>query len=489
MSLFSIAFQTLGCKLNQVETESVVSAFLAQGFRVVPWGETADLFIINTCTVTSKAEQKARRVIRRALKENPAACLIATGCYAQLDGPALRSLGSPGRVLVVPGDQKDRLLDLPAFLADTACASVDLPPLVDQWLRDTGAAGTTLSEKADVPASGTGDGPSPRFRFDVQDFAFHSRAFLKIQDGCDHRCAFCRVRLARGKSQSLRKDLVLQRLKELEHRGYTEAVLTGVNLNLYRDVPLTLDEAASMDLSGLLAYLLRGTERIALRISSTEPEGLTPDFARIAAHRRIRPHFHISVQSGSDRILALMRRPYTARRVEDGIRLLRSVKGDPFLACDIITGFPGETEDDFEATYGLCERIGFAWIHAFPFSPRPGTEAETMAPRVPERVAVQRLDRLIELAKRLRREYLDRWVGQEVWATSEASHHLTNSGRIMAVSENYLKLLIPTTQAIPPGTELRCRITEPIPFVQEISSEDGMGADGTAADGIATLIQ
>lgn len=481
MSLFSVAFQTLGCKLNQVETESVVSAFQAQGFRVVGWGEPADLFIINTCTVTSKAEQKARRVIRRALKENPAACLIATGCYAQLEGPALRSLGSPGRVLVVPGDEKDRLLDLPSFLDDTACASADLPLLVAQWVRDSGSA---AAEKADPAGPLSSADPSPRFRFDVQDFAFHSRAFLKIQDGCDHKCAYCRVRLARGKSESLQKELVLQRLRELENRGYSEAVLTGVNLNLYRDVSESLNKDASMNLSGLLAYLLGGTERIALRISSTEPEGITADFARVAAHRRIRPHFHISVQSGSDKILALMRRAYTAHRIEEGIRLLRSVKADPFLACDIIAGFPGETEEDFEATYDLCERIGFAWIHAFPFSPRPGTEAETMIPRVPERIAVQRLDRLIALARRLRKEYLERWVGREVWATSEASPHQKNSDRILAVSENYLKLLIPSASAIPPGTELRCRIIEPIPLIQDSSAEDE-----TAADGIASLIE
>jgi threonylcarbamoyladenosine tRNA methylthiotransferase MtaB len=488
MSLFSVAFQTLGCKLNQVETESVVSAFQAQGFRVVGWGEPADLFIINTCTVTSKAEQKARRVIRRALKENPAACLIATGCYAQLEGPALRSLGSPGRVLVVPGDQKDRLLDLPGFLADTACASADLPLLVDQWLRDHLALDSPIARTLDPPWPSSPVVPSPRFRFDVQDFAFHSRAFLKIQDGCDHICAYCRVRLARGKSQSLEKEVVLQRLRELENRGYTEAVLTGINLNLYRDLSgdgaKDPSEIPSMDLSGLLTYLLRGTEKIALRISSTEPEGITADFARIAAHRRIRPHFHISVQSGSDRILALMRRGYTARRLEEGIRLLRSVKGDPFLACDIIAGFPGETEEDFEATYDLCERIGFAWIHAFPFSPRPGTEAETMTPRVPERIAVQRVDRLITLARRLRGEYLDRWVGREVWATSEASHPLKNSNRTLAVSENYLKLIIPSTSPIPPGTELRCRIIEPIPLVQ-----DPLGEDESAADGIASLIE
>lgn len=436
MSLFTVAFQTFGCKLNQLETESIAEAFRTQAFRVVPSGDPADLYIVNTCTVTSKAEQKARRLIRKSLRENPNACLVATGCYAQLDGSDLASLVDDRRIIVVSLDRKASLLDLPAFLADSACGSADLPEVLARWAQGE-------------------EGDRDRFRFDVHDFSFHSRASLKIQDGCDNRCAFCRVRLARGPSVSLDAPSVLARLRELERHGYAEAVLTGVNLNQYRD--------GDRDFTALLAFLLDGTERIALRISSTEPEGVDAEFARVVAHPRIRPHFHLSVQSGSDAVLARMRRRYNAERVERAAALLRSAKDDPFLAGDIIAGFPGESEADFERTYDLCRRIGLAWIHAFPYSPRPGTEAAALDHKVSERDAALRVDRLIDLARQGRQAYLRRWVGRDLQAVVESDSRRRSGHRVAAVSENYLKISLlppPAGLILHPGTAIRCRIVD-----------------------------
>ncbi|MFQ3547782.1 MAG: radical SAM protein, partial [Termitinemataceae bacterium] len=299
--MLSISFHTLGCKLNQLETESIAEVFKREGFTLVPWGAPADIFVVNTCTVTSKAEQKARRTIRKALKDNPAACCIATGCYAQLDAVALEGLSTDGRVIVVPGEHKDSLLDLPAYLASSGCNSADVLPLLHRWVAE-GRTGTM--QHADP------------FRFDVTDFSYHSRAFIKIQDGCNNVCSFCRVRLARGKSTSLDAATILERLRVLEAHGFSEAVLTGVNLNQYRD--------GTMGFTELLEYLLSGTSQLALRISSTEPEGVDESFARVAAHPRIRPHFHLSVQSGSDAILSRMRRRYRAGAVREAVRLLLS---------------------------------------------------------------------------------------------------------------------------------------------------------------------
>jgi len=279
----------------------------------------------------------------------------------------------------------------------------------------------------------------------------HSRGFLKIQDGCDNRCAYCRVSLARGRSRSLGAEDVLKELRALEERGFAEAVLTGVNITQYRN--------SEMNLSGLLDFLLGGTEKIRLRLSSIEPDGFSDEFIRALEDPRIRPHFHISVQSGSAEVLAKMNRKYTPADIGQIVMLLRSVRQDPFLACDIIAGFPGETEEEFEKTFALCQRTGFAWIHAFPFSPRPGTAAYDFPEKVNDKDAVRRVERLTELARKGRREYLGRWEGKEVEAVVEKGKALPK-GFVPAVSENYLKLLIAYGEepAPSPGSLIRCRI-------------------------------
>ncbi|GAB1481571.1 hypothetical protein MASR2M78_03860 [Treponema sp.] len=233
MSSLTATFYTLGCKLNQLETESIAQAFKQEGFLSVSWGTAADLFIVNTCTVTSMAEQKARRIIRKTLKENQNSCLIITGCYAQLDRAALEALAADvelalgaeagslerRRFFVVSGDAKASLLDLPCFLADSACSSSELPSLLHDFFNQGSCS----------PAS------TDRFRFDANDFTFHSRASLKIQDGCDNVCTYCRVRIARGKSVSLSAAEALIRLQNLEKASYAEAVLTGINISRYTD--------------------------------------------------------------------------------------------------------------------------------------------------------------------------------------------------------------------------------------------------------------
>ena len=467
--MFSAAIHTLGCKLNQLESEALAGAFTQAGFSLRPWGESEadhaaapDILVINTCTVTSKADQKARRLIRKALRDNPRSCVMVTGCYAQLEPETIESLHAGDmtrRLFVLKGVDKSALLDLPRFImaaaerAEHCSGGVDLRALIGGW------------NSAREPAESA-------FRFAPADFSFHTRAFLKIQDGCDNQCAYCRVRLARGPSRSLGAEQVLAGLLALEAKGYAEAVLTGVNITQYRDPALG-------GLGELLAYLLKGARRIAIRLSSLEPDRVTEDFAAVLAHCRIRPHFHLPVQSGSAGVLAKMGRGYGPETVEHAAALLRSVKDDPFLAADIITGFPGETEAEFERTRALCQSIGFAWIHAFPYSKRPGTPAFSFPETVSEGIAARRMEILLELARQGRREYIRRWTGRETGVLIEGGPP-PPEGRCRGTSANYLKLLVRYAgpRPPPPGTELRCVIARGI--------DPGAGTEDAEADELVT---
>jgi len=446
--MFFSAF-TLGCKLNQLETEAITDSFYRNGFSFAPWDslkekqKEAGILVVNTCTVTSMAEQKARRVIRKALREQCNSCLIVTGCYAQMDPAAIKELeGSPsGRLFIVPGKEKDRLLDLGRFLSDAACENPDLLcAMIASWLHSNEDSNKTIDSV---------------FRFAPEKFFSHSRAFIKIQDGCDRNCAYCRVSLARGKSRSLGAGEVLKQLQTLEQREIAEAVLTGVNICQYRD--------QSMGLPELLEFLLNGTATIRLRLSSIEPEPalFTDAFLRVLENNRIRPHFHLSLQSGSEMILAKMGRPYSPDDIERIVGLLRRLRHDPFLACDVIAAFPGETECEFEKTYVLMEKLSFAWIHAFTYSRRPGTSAFDFSANVNGKDALRRVELLTNLARKGRREYIQRWIGKEVEAVAEAGEN-TPEGMVQALTENYLKVRVNYGDAKAPasGSLIRCRITD-----------------------------
>ncbi len=380
----------------------------------------ADLLILNSCTVTSKAEQKARRIVRAFLAGNPGAAVIVTGCYAQLEADSIAALGE--RVLAVSGDGKDALLRLPAYLADNRAGHGDLLDALREWKAEARLAGD-------------------RFAFEPSSRVFHSRPSLKVQDGCDNCCAYCRVRIARGPSVSLDPGLVLVRARALEEAGAAEIVLTGVNLSQYR--------AGGLDFPALLDHLVDGTERVAFRLSSYEPDRVDERFLRSFADPRIRPHVHLAVQSGSDPVLAAMGRRYRRDAVLRAVRDIRAVKYDPFIGADLIVGFPGETEEDAASTLELARDCDFAWIHAFRFSPRPGTKAERMKGRVPERIAGQRAEALAGLARSGKVAYARRWLGAELEAVlegeaeSEAGAPAGAAAAVMrGTSANYIKLTI-----------------------------------------------
>jgi len=405
-----VAFYTLGCKLNQSETESISAAFSESGWSVVPLSEGADLFIINTCTVTSKSEQKARRIIRKISGENSRAVMIITGCYAQMNPEELKSLGSD--VFVLPLDRKEELLDLPGRLA--LCSREICPQELSLEVGRILGTEVEIPEveipEAEIPEA---EIPTPedsrkasRFRFLPQSTSEHVRGFVKIQDGCNNRCAYCRVPLARGNSVSLQSKEVIQRIQSLESRGVREAVLTGVNISQYRD--------GGLNFTDLLSRILSETSQIRIRLSSLEPETIDENLGSVLEHSRLCPHFHIPVQSGSSKILNRMRRKYTPRVVEEGIGILRQAKKDPFIAADIIVGFPGEGEEDFLDTLNLFENLDFSFGHIFPFSPRPGTEAYNLTPKIPERISRERADLLQQKSLLQHNRYIQRFVNREL---------------------------------------------------------------------------
>jgi len=424
-----VAFHTFGCKLNQYETEALASCFRCSGFRVVTSAEDADIHVVNTCTVTARADHKARSLIRSIARRHPNDPVIVTGCSAQTEADVLAGLAA--NVIVMPQSGKARLLEAPAVLAAAREAG---EPLL-------------MALRASLAVAGASSDP---FAFVVNDYSFHTRAFLKIQDGCDCRCAYCRVPLARGGSVSLGLQEVLRRAVELEAAGRREIVLTGVNISAWR--------SEGRDLSGLLPRLLEATRRARFRLTSIEPEAISEELVDALRDPRICPHFHIPVQSGSDDVLKRMRRRYLSERVVDGVRRLRDARQDPFIAADILVGFPGESPLDHSRTLEMIRELEFAALHVFPFSPRPGTTAASMRPAVPERVRRERAREAAAVSSELAGAYVRRWVGREVAVILEGRAGRRGRG----VSENYLKVdvrEIPEGEA-GPGRMVRARITE-----------------------------
>lgn len=429
-ALFSVRIETLGCRLNQVESEALAAEFLRCRFSLFDrekntLHERVGLCIVNTCTVTGKAEQKARRLIRLLLKEHGGAVILVTGCYAELEAEAIEALdGRTHRVIAFSGKKKDELSRLPAFVcsffekgADSAGDSIE-------------ALKTCLFAFKTKVAAGGAAGTKTLFKLSSPVFTFHSRAGLKVQDGCNSTCAYCRIRLARGPSVSLPAAEAVDRLREIEKNGAAEAVLSGINLSQYFDKDCGR-------FPELLSLLLKHTDRIRLRISSLYPDLVTQALVSVLKHERICPHFHLSIQSGSSRILKAMNRAYRPADIAGAVAALRSAKDNPFIGCDIITGFPSEADEDFEQTFSMCERLQFSCIHVFPFSARPGTQAFSMKNKVPERISGKRAARLTALSEKQYAEYMDSCGGKTFFAVAERP---VFGKPLTVVTENYLVL-------------------------------------------------
>lgn len=416
----SVHFETLGCRLNQDETEGAGRAFIEAGFMSdlepftaqTPVQEEVVLGVVNTCTVTGKAEQKARRVIRLVLDKCPHAAVIVTGCYAEVDGMAIKQIDAD-RIAIVPGTKKYLLSSIAhQFSGAEHITAAQIESFVLQHKETAGNTVNGATGKLDA------------FTLYTPVFEKHSRASIKIEDGCNNACTFCRIHLARGRAVSLSVSDVLDRVQLLEQQGIAEVVFTGVNLSQYAgdlDSKESDGKVQKASFAQLLEVLLANTKHITFRISSFYPQSIDEALCKVIANERVRPSFHLSIQSGSDRILSLMKRPYTAAVVYRAVELLRAAKRNPFIACDLIAGFPGESEQDFALTQKLCKDVGFAWIHAFPYSPRPGTPAATMTPKIPERVKDERVAWLTECAVQGKIAYINSFKDMPLSAVVENS--------------------------------------------------------------------
>ena len=434
--IVQVLFETTGCRLNQIESESAARFFLDKGFKVSLVPLTAKnvqdtevkIAVINTCAVTQKAEQKDRRIIRLVLEKAPCATVIVTGCYAQLSYNDIKAMDL--RIAVLKGQQKSRLSQIPDLLQKELDKGnfnpVDFANQIQTLVFDKETEKKLTSEDA--------------FKLATDSFLAHSRSSIKIQDGCNNRCTYCTINKARGYSVSLAPQEVIDRVKKLEEAGQSEVVITTVNIGQYSGEY----NGKQIKFAQLLDILLQNTSKINFRISSLYPEVVDDYFCSVIKNPRVRPHFHLSVQSGSNSVLKNMARRYTSEDVLEACRKLKIAKENPFLACDIITGFPGETEADFEDTMKLCKECGFAWVHIFPFSARPGTPAYDMKPKIPQSVSGERAKKLGNWAKQNKKEYIDSCKDKIFDAVLETVKHsslfVEGKGTVVyhAVTENFL---------------------------------------------------
>jgi threonylcarbamoyladenosine tRNA methylthiotransferase MtaB len=348
------------------------------------------------------------------LKKFPSASVIVTGCYAQLSPAEIKAIDP--RICVIGGQMKSRLSEVPDLLKDYKTK--------EDWKAEVFA--DILRKKiTSIPQLKPGF-PENSFKLSATSFLSHSRASIKIQDGCNNNCAFCAIHIARGRSVSLDVQSAIERVQELEAKGHDEVVLTTVNIGQYKGAY----KDGFCDFPEMLQLLLLNTKHIKFRISSLYPEIVTEKFCRVISDERVQPHFHISVQSGSNKILSLMNRQYKAVDVENACRMLRKAKSNPFIACDIITGFPGEKDEDFNQTMELCRACDFAWVHAFPYSERPGTAAAVMKEKVPQSVSGERAKEITDWAIAQKIKYVEAFKGQEMTAVLETAR------RPAAISEN-----------------------------------------------------
>jgi len=396
---------TLGCRVNQCESESIAQAFEKQGQTVVSEAADADLVVVNTCTVTSKAEQKARRMIRLFADKSPT---LVTGCYAQVNPEEIESLSS--NVFVLPLSKKHSLLMLPKFIKENE--NLEVKEILKRFCNSTSFSGSVF----DYAASG---------------FSYHCRSYLKVQDGCDNNCGFCRVHIARGPSSFLNADTAVERALEIEKNGYHEIVLTGVNLTMY--------DHKGKGLGGLLEKMLEklGPD-MRFRLSSLEPDHIDDRLLECLKDSRMQPYFPIPIQSAADKVIKRINRHYDSNHLEYVISRLREIKDDPFLACDIITGLPGEGDEEFEITRSFLERHGFAQMHVFPFSPRPDTALYKAKDRATESVRDIRAKILRDLSDLQNSKYCQRQVGKE----NEVILEDKSRGIWTGLTGNYMKIQV-----------------------------------------------
>ena len=440
-----VAFLTLGCKVNSYETEKMKINFEKKGHSVVAFDEEADAYIINTCTVTNIADRKSRKMLHRAKRLNPEAVVVATGCY--VDSARAKGEVDESVDLFISNSDKDNLVEivleklyqingqtLEQDAQNNCHADIQLNSLVHENMSEA-----AIKEE-------------------------HTRAYIKIQDGCNQFCTYCIIPFARGRVRSRELPDVLQEIRTLAKSGYREVVLTGIHLSSYG-----VDNGESLLHLIEAVHELEGIERI--RLGSLEPRIVTDAFAkRLSELPKICPHFHLSLQSGCDTVLSRMNRRYDTAEYEVGCALLRRYFEHPAITTDVIVGFPGETDEEFETTERYLERIHFYEMHIFQYSRREGTKAAAMPDQVPEAVKKERSEKLLALGHRMSEEFRRYYLGRQVTALLEEEFLYDGKRYYTGYTKEYVKVAVETEKDLSntfvTGT-LKTQLTEDVYLLVE----------------------
>ena len=402
--MITVAITTLGCKVNQFESEALMSALEQKGYGLVPFDEGADITIINTCTVTHRADFQSRQMIRRAFRSNPKSLIIVTGCYSQVEPEVMTKI--EGVRYLLGNKEKGQIPEL-------------LP----------------LMQKDELPQIQVSDIQKETVFWDIplHSFQRHTRAFLKIQDGCDAHCSYCIVPYARGPSRSLPPEKLIEHLRVLKEKRFKEVVLTGIHIGSYG-----MDLTPPFPLEKLLRRIEEEKIPDRIRLSSIEPLDFSAGLISfLSQSTKVCPHLHIPIQSGDDEILRLMNRNYDHFLLLDLIQKLHQSIPKLAIGADVIVGFPGETEEKFEHTYELIKSLPFSYLHIFPFSKRKGTPASQFPWRVDEAVIKKRAEKMRELGKKKRQAFYHQFLHQELRVLVEDRRE-KETGRWKGFSRNYI---------------------------------------------------
>lgn len=418
----TVAFCTLGCKVNQYETDAMRGSFEAEGYEVKEFSQEASVYVINTCTVTNMADRKSRQMMHRAKKKNPDGIIVAVGCYVQAAKEQL---------------EEDTLIDL--VIGNNMKSQV--VQIVEQYIQDNRHTEDRDAYVADIAHSHEYE------TMHIETVSEHTRAYIKIQDGCNQFCSYCIIPYARGRVRSRKMEDILQEVRDLTANGYKEIVLTGIHISSYGlDFEHTADEqedygpfknSALIDLIEALSGI-EGLERI--RLGSLEPRIITENFVRrLCKVPQICPHFHLSLQSGCDETLKRMNRHYTTALYLEKCGILRQYFDRPALTTDVIVGFPGETEEEFAQTERFLETVHFSDMHIFKYSKRRGTKAAEMPNQIDPQIQSVRSEKLIALGERMKDDFLEACKDQEQIVLIEEETEIDGTKYMTGHSKNYIR--------------------------------------------------
>jgi threonylcarbamoyladenosine tRNA methylthiotransferase MtaB len=413
----TVGIYTLGCRLNIYESDGILNQFISNGYQAVNWEDGPDIAIINTCTVTSHADSKNRYIIRNLLKKNPSAKIIVTGCYAQTDQEELQKI--PGVWAIIGNEKKSKIFEIYQQKNSNE----------EKVIYSTGPLNYFEESKKRRPIEDP-------FSYGNVVPINHTRAYLKIQDGCDRKCSYCKIPMARGGGISRSIEEILYQVDQLEASKIPEIVLTGVNIGWYRYKHFRFND--------LIEKILERLKFSRLRISSIEPSDVNERLAELSLHPKFCNFLHVPLQSGSDKILRMMKRSYNSKTFSLRIEKVLKINPDIFLGTDVIVGFPTETEEDFRKTIDLILNLNFVNIHAFPFSLRKDTEIEKFVQNnkstlVPKHIVQNRINELFELKEKQMLKYLK----NSLYKMYQGIVEEIANGYIKVLTENYLYVKIP----------------------------------------------